>query len=65
MEHQYSIIIQGDEIDFMNGDEIQSSASASLDMNGNSAALDVNLMCDPNIAMGNDSSNGGGKKFKS
>lgn len=53
MEHQFSSIIQGDEIHFMNRDEIQSSAPASLDMNGNSAALDVNLIC---VVIADDSS---------
>jgi uncharacterized Zn-finger protein len=49
MEHQYPSIIQEDVIDFIDGGQMHSSAS--LEVN--------NLMCDPNIAIGNNSSNGG------
>jgi aspartate ammonia-lyase len=65
IENHYPSIIQGDDIDSMNVDEMQSNASTSLNMDGNSAALEVHLMRGPNNDMGNNLSIGKGKKFNS
>jgi hypothetical protein len=63
IENHYPSFIQGDKIDFMNGDKMQSNASTSLDIDGNNAALDFHLIFDPNNDMENNSSIGEGKKF--